>query len=144
MYLLQLGWRQASSCRNCATRGAFLVPLGTIVPLVHRCPWSALGTWAGLSVGGATVLGAMATSASHIAVPPAIRAAPREANPAYSIVAALGIALPVDLVVGIPSTTRSRPCFARDGPTRHASGALCHTSSRVERGIRPELEIAEC
>ncbi|MBN8629060.1 MAG: sodium-dependent bicarbonate transport family permease, partial [Planctomycetes bacterium] len=61
-----------------------------------------LARWAGLSVGGATVLGTMAASASYIAAPPAVRLALPEANPTYSLTAALAITFPFNLVAGIP------------------------------------------
>ena len=61
-----------------------------------------LGTVAGLSVGGAMVLGVMAASASYIAAPAAVRIALPDANPALYLTAALGITFPFNLIVGIP------------------------------------------
>jgi hypothetical protein len=61
-----------------------------------------LGSWAGLSLGGATVLGTMAASASYIAAPAAVRVALPQANPSYYLTAALGITFPFNLTLGIP------------------------------------------
>ncbi len=79
-----------------------MVAFGIVMPLVH----GALGVWAGglagLSVGGAAVLGAMVSSASYIAAPAAVRVGLPEANPAYYLTASLGITFPFNLTVGIP------------------------------------------
>jgi hypothetical protein len=60
------------------------------------------GLLAGLSTGGATVLGVLSASASYIAAPAAVRLALPEANPGISLTASLGITFPFNLVVGIP------------------------------------------
>jgi len=73
---------------------------------VRRASIGALGAWlgtlAGLSVGGATVLGTMAASASYIAAPPAVRMTLPEANPTLYLTAALVITFPFNLLAGIP------------------------------------------
>jgi hypothetical protein len=61
-----------------------------------------LGTLAGLSPGGASVLGAMAASASYIAAPPAVRLTLPEANPTLYLTAALAITFPFNVVFGVP------------------------------------------
>ena len=102
LFLLQLGVEAGGRLGALRKVGGFLIAFGTVIPLAHGCLGVVLGTWAGLSVGGATVLGAMAASASYIAAPPAVRAALPDANPTYSIVAALAITFPFNLIVGIP------------------------------------------
>lgn len=57
---------------------------------------------AGLSEGGATLLGVLAGSASYIAAPAAVRLALPAANPAFYLTSSLGITFPFNLVVGIP------------------------------------------
>jgi hypothetical protein len=61
-----------------------------------------LATVSGLSVGGATLVGVMAASASYIAAPAAVRIALPDANPALYLTAALGITFPFNLIAGIP------------------------------------------
>ena len=68
----------------------------------HGALGVALGTWAGLSAGGSTILGAMAASASYIAAPPAARMNLPTANPTYYLTAALAITFPFNVVAGIP------------------------------------------
>ncbi len=82
--------------------GARLIGFGLVAPLVQGTVGVALGTLAGLSVGGATVLGVMAASASYIAAPAAVRQALPAASPSVSLVPALGVTFPLNLTVGIP------------------------------------------
>ena len=70
--------------------------------VVHGALGVALGRWAGLSAGGATMLGAMAASASYIAAPPAARMNLPTANPTFYLTAALAITFPFNVVAGIP------------------------------------------
>jgi hypothetical protein len=44
----------------------------------------------------------MAASASYIAAPPAVRLTLPEANPTYSLTAALAITFPFNILAGIP------------------------------------------
>jgi hypothetical protein len=69
---------------------------------VHGALGVAAGLMAGLSVGGATVLGAMSASASYIAAPPAVRMTLPAANPTLSLTASLAITFPFNIVLGIP------------------------------------------
>ena len=66
------------------------------------CSSDLLGIWAGLSPGGATMLAAMAASASYIAAPPAVRLNLPSANPTYYLTSALAITFPFNVVAGIP------------------------------------------
>ena len=70
--------------------------------LFHGALGVYLGLLAGLGVGGAAVLGAMAASASYIAAPAAVRIALPEANPSLYLTASLAVTFPFNLVLGIP------------------------------------------
>ena len=72
------------------------------MPVAHGALGVLVGHWAGLSVAGCTVLGTMAASASYIAAPPAVRVQLPEANPTYSLTAALAMTFPFNLLPGIP------------------------------------------
>jgi hypothetical protein len=93
--------------------GPFLLGFGILIPLLHGAIGVLLGSWAGLSVGGAAVLGTMAASASYIAAPPAVRLTLPEANPTYSLTAALAITFPFNLLAGIPIYYRLAQLLAR-------------------------------
>ncbi len=102
LFLLEMGVVAGDRLGDLKKVGPFLLGFGVLVPLVHGALGVALGTWAGLTAGGATVLGTMAASASYIAAPPAVRLTLPEANPTYSLTAALAITFPFNILAGIP------------------------------------------
>jgi hypothetical protein len=102
LFLLEMGVVAGSRLSDLKRVGPFLLGFGVLMPVVHGVLGAWLGTLAGLSVGGATVLAAMAASASYIAAPPAVRMTLPEANPTYYLTASLVITFPFNLLVGIP------------------------------------------
>ncbi len=102
LFLLEMGMLAAERIGDLRRVGLFLVAFGFVTPLIHGCLGVFLGHLAGLSPAGATVLGAMAASASYIAAPPAVRATLPDANPTYSLTLALAITFPFNVIVGIP------------------------------------------
>ena len=102
LFLLEMGLAAGARLGDLRKAGVFLVAFGVTMPLVHGTLGVFLGHWAGLSVGGATVLGTMAASASYIAAPPAVRMTLPDANPTLYLTAALAITFPFNIVFGIP------------------------------------------
>ena len=102
LFILEMGIIAGARLGDLKKVGPFLLAFGIIVPIVHGAIGVALGHWAGLSVGGCTVLGTMAASASYIAAPPAVRVTLPEANPTLSLTASLAITFPFNLLIGIP------------------------------------------
>lgn len=102
LFLLEMGIVAGSRLGDLRTVGPFLLGLGVLLPIVHGAIGATLATWAGLSVGGATVLATMAASASYIAAPPAVRLTLPDANPTYSLTASLAITFPFNILFGIP------------------------------------------
>jgi uncharacterized protein len=102
LFLLDMGMVAARRLRDLSAGGAFLVVFAIAVPIAHGALGAALGVAAGLSVGGATVLGVLAASASYIAAPAAVRLALPQANPSLYLTAALGVTFPFNLTIGIP------------------------------------------
>lgn len=102
LFILEMGLVAATRFKDLRQVGLKLVALGILIPLLHGTVGVVLGHWAGLSVGGAMVLGTMAASASYIAAPPAVRMTLPEANPAYYLTASLAVTFPFNLVIGIP------------------------------------------
>ena len=102
LFLLEMGLVTGRRLRDLKTAGPFLCGFAVVMPLLHGLLAVALGRWVGLGVGGATVLGTLAASASYIAAPAAVRIALPEANPAYYLTAALVITFPFNVVCGIP------------------------------------------
>ncbi len=102
LFLLEMGILAAARLGDLRRVGLFLLAFGIGMPILHGLAGVALGHWAGLGVGGATVLGAMAASASYIAAPPAVRTTLPDANPTLYLTASLAITFPFNLLLGIP------------------------------------------
>lgn len=102
IFILEMGIVAGSRLGDLKKVGAFLLGFGIFMPIVHGTLGAWLGTLAGLSTGGATMLGAMAASASYIAAPPAVRITLPEANPTYYLTSSLAITFPFNILLGIP------------------------------------------
>ncbi len=103
LFLLELGLSAGRRLADLRKAGAFLAGFAILMPLLHGLLGVWLGQQAGLSVGGATVLGTLAASASYIAAPAAVRVALPQANPALYLTASLAVTFPFNVVIGIPT-----------------------------------------
>ena len=100
-YLLELGL--VAGARLGAWRSNWrLVPFAILAPIILGALGAAIGTWLGLTVGGAATLATLAASASYIAAPTAMRASLPEADGSLSIGLVLGVTFPFNVLVGIP------------------------------------------
>jgi uncharacterized protein len=102
LFLLELGMVAAARFGDLRSHWRFLLPFGVVLPILHGVIGVLAGHLAGLSVGGATVLGTLAASASYIAAPAAMRIANPTANHGLSLGVSLGVTFPFNLVLGIP------------------------------------------
>jgi hypothetical protein len=102
IFLIELGAIAANRLRDFNGAGIRVVALGILIPLLNGSIGAALGSVAGMSVGGIAVMATLAASASYIAAPAAVRIALPEASPGIYVTAALGITFPFNLIVGIP------------------------------------------
>ena len=102
IFMIELGLAAGMRLRDEGRAGVRLLVLGCVIPVLHGAVGVFAGVLAGLSPGGAAILGAMAGSASYIAAPAAVRVALPKANPAYYLTLALGITFPFNLAFGIP------------------------------------------
>jgi uncharacterized protein len=102
IFMLEMGLLAGARLGDLKKVGPFLLAFGIMMPLVHGALGAWLGSLAGLSVGGATMLAAMAASASYIAAPPAVRMTLPDANPTYYLTLALAITFPFNVLAGIP------------------------------------------
>jgi hypothetical protein len=103
LFLLEMGMTAARHLRGFAAVGPRMLAFGIVMPMVHGALGSLLATAAGLPLGSAFVLGAVAASASYIDAPAAVRATFPEANPAIYLTASLGITFPFMMIAGIPA-----------------------------------------
>lgn len=102
LFLLEMGLVAASQLPELKKSGRFLVICGlALPPLLSLTGW-ALAQGLGLSLGGTVLLMTLASSASYIAAPAAMRIAIPDANPGLGITAALAITFPFNLLLGIP------------------------------------------
>jgi len=102
LFLLEMGTVAGRRLGDLRKVGPFLLAFGVLVPLVNGALGAALGHVTGLQVGGATLLGVLAASASYIAAPAAIRVALPDANPTLYLTASLAVTFPFNLTLGIP------------------------------------------
>ncbi len=102
LFLLEAGLVAGRKLSDLKKGGILLIGFGIVFPILHAALGITLGHLAGLSLGGATILGVLAASASYIAAPAACRVALPEANPSYYLTAALAITFPFNIIIGIP------------------------------------------
>lgn len=102
LFLVDLGTLAGQRLSAIRSAGWRMVVFAIAVPVIFGFFGVIAGTIAGLSIGGAAVLGAMAGSASYIAAPAAVRVGLPEADLGVSLGAALGMTFPFNLAIGIP------------------------------------------
>lgn len=102
VFMLDMGIVAAKRLRS-FTKDIWFIPLfGIIIPVINAGLAIFLAHSFGISDGNAFLLSILASSASYIAVPAALRLAIPEANTGIYIPMALAITFPFNIVVGIP------------------------------------------
>ncbi len=101
-FLLEMGVVAGKRMGDLKKAGVFLIAFGIIAPLVNGSLGILIGKLVGLELGGATLFGVLAASASYIAAPAAIRISLPEANPTLYLTASLAITFPFNITLGIP------------------------------------------
>lgn len=102
LFLLEMGMAAARQLKEFAKVGLMMGVFGILVPMMNGALATFLATWAGLPLGSAFVLGAVAASASYIDAPAAVRATFPSANPGIYLTSSLGITFPFMLIIGVP------------------------------------------
>jgi hypothetical protein len=102
LFMLDMGLVAGEKLQDLKQVKAFLLVFAIAVPILNAMLGIYCGYLAGLSLGGATVLGAIAASASYIAAPAAVRISIPEANPIYYLTSAIVLTFPFNLAIGIP------------------------------------------
>ena len=103
IFLLAMGMEAGKKISDFKYAGKFLLCFGVFMPIVLGAFGVLIGKYLlGFGIGGATLVGVLAASASYIAVPPAMRMAIPEANPSIYLTLALGVTFPFNVVFGIP------------------------------------------
>lgn len=102
LFLLEMGMTAAKQLKEFAKVGPKMAVFGVATPMLNGALATFLATWAGLPLGSAFVLGAVAASASYIDAPAAVRATFPTANPGIYLTSSLGITFPFMLILGVP------------------------------------------
>ena len=102
LFLLEMGVLAGRRLSDIRTAGPGLIIFAVVFPVFAGTLGIISGYLAGLSMGGAMILGVLCASASYIAAPAAVRLALPEANPGITLTSSLGITFPFNLIVGIP------------------------------------------
>ncbi|KHF41738.1 sodium-dependent bicarbonate transport family permease [Halalkalibacter okhensis] len=102
LFLLSMGLTAGARLPEVRKHGLQLFLFGIIMPVVGGILGVLVGTVIGLSLGGITLMGVLAGSASYIAAPAALRTSVPDANPSIYLGLALGITFPFNLLIGIP------------------------------------------
>lgn len=102
LFLLEMGLVAARRFGDLRKVGLFLIVFGIAMPILHGAIGVILGQFVGLSLGGATLLGLLAASASYIAAPAAVRLSLPDANPTLYLTSVLAITFPFNITIGLP------------------------------------------
>jgi uncharacterized protein len=102
LFLLEMGMTAARHLGAFRAVGFKMLAFGIAMPLVNGTIATGLATLAGLPLGSAFVMGAVAASASYIDAPAAVRATFPQANPSIYLTSSLGITFPFMLILGVP------------------------------------------
>lgn len=102
LFLLELGIVAGRRISDLKESGFGLFLFAILFPVFSGSLGVLAGHLAGLSMGGAMVLGVISASSSYIAAPAAVRLAIPEASPGKYLTASLGFTFPFNLSVGIP------------------------------------------
>ena len=102
LFLLEMGMVAARRFGDLRKVGAFLVAFGITMPILNGAIGVAVGQFVGLSLGGATLLGVLAASASYIAAPAAVRLSLPDASPTLYLTSVLAITFPFNITIGLP------------------------------------------
>lgn len=102
LFLLEMGVLAGRRLGAVREAGIGLVVFAILFPIFAGSFGIVGGFVAGMSPGGAMVLGVLCASASYIAAPAAVRLALPEADPGITLTASLGITFPFNLIIGIP------------------------------------------
>ncbi|MGG7620549.1 sodium-dependent bicarbonate transport family permease [Bacillus coreaensis] len=102
LFLLNMGLVAGKRLPEVKKHGLSLLMFGMLTPLLFGTLGIFVGDLVGLSLGGTTLMGVLAGSASYIAAPAALKTSVPEANPSIYLGLSLGVTFPFNLVIGIP------------------------------------------
>lgn len=102
LFLLNMGLVAGQRLPEVKKYGFKLFLFGILAPVLFGSLGVIVGHFVGLSLGGVTLMGVLAGSASYIAAPAALKSSVPEANPSIYLGLSLGVTFPFNLILGIP------------------------------------------
>lgn len=102
LFLLYMGLMAGERLAAVRQHGFKLLLFATIMPILYGVLGIFVGFIVGLSLGGATLMGVLAASASYIAAPAALKTSVPKADASIYLGLALGVTFPLNLTIGIP------------------------------------------
>jgi hypothetical protein len=102
LFILNMGLVVGQRLPEVKKHGLKLLLFGLVSPLLFWGGGVLVGSLVGLSIGGTTLMGVLAGSASYIAAPAALKTSVPEANPSIYLGLSLGVTFPFNLIFGIP------------------------------------------
>lgn len=102
LFLLQLGYMAGSQIKEVKLAGYKLIVFAILFPVLAGFIGALGGYFAGMSVGGTTLLAVLSASASYIAAPAAVSIALPKAKFGFALTCSIGITFPFNLIFGIP------------------------------------------
>jgi hypothetical protein len=102
VFLLNMGVIAGQRLPEVKKHGWKILLFGIFMPVLCGTLGVFVGDYVGLSLGGTTLMGVLAGSASYIAAPAALRTSVPEANPSIYLGLSLGVTFPFNLIFGIP------------------------------------------
>lgn len=103
LFLLNMGLIAGKRLPEVKKHGVKLLAFGLFTPLLFGSLGVLVGNIVGLSLGGVTLMGVLAGSASYIAAPAALKTSVPDANPSIYLGLSLGVTFPFNLIIGIPA-----------------------------------------
>lgn len=101
-FMLEMGLFCGEQIKKIQDNKKFILLFGIGMPIVSACLAIVIAKISGLSPEGATILAAIAASASYIAAPTVTRSILPKANLSVSLACALGVTFPFNILIGIP------------------------------------------
>ena len=102
LFLMHLGYLAGTNFAEIKNVGPRVAVFGIIFPVVVGTLAVVAGHSIGMSIGGATILGVLAASASYIAAPAAVSIGLPTANASLALMSSIGVTFPFNLIFGIP------------------------------------------
>lgn len=102
IFLLKMGMTTAQRFKSFLSHGRFALIFAIVIPLINGIFVALLSQFVTEDLGDRFIFSILASSASYIAVPAAMKLAAPKADPGLYVPMALGVTFPMNIVIGMP------------------------------------------